>query len=359
MELTTRERMRMVYNHQSPDRVPIFDSPWQSTFYRWKQEGLPQNIDHSNLVDYFGFDKLAFFEGYIDSSFRFKEEIIEETERYYIKKTCWGGTLKHFKPISSTPQYIDFTITNPDKWLKIKETMTATTDRINWKLLERDFAKWRKEGYWIVAVPLFGFEIVSTEIIGFERTLFALADEPEWVKEMLDHLCDLNLALLQMMWDKGYTFDEMMWYDDMSYKNGMLFSKNVWEELIKPYTNRAIEWAHNHGVKVQLHSCGNINAIVPELVKLEIDCLNPLEIRAGMNPIALKREFGKKLAFRGGSDVGIWDDLNKFENHMRTFLPSMMESGGYIFSSDHTVPDNISLENFKKIIEIVKKYGKY
>ena len=54
-----------------------------------------------------------------------------------------------------------------------------------------------------------------------------MADDPAWVADMCDHGCDLALALLDMIWDAGYTFDELMWYDDMAYRNGLFFSKKM------------------------------------------------------------------------------------------------------------------------------------
>ena len=60
---------------------------------------------------------------------------------------------------------------------------------------------------------------------GTENILYAMADDPAWPMDMFNHGCDLTLALLDMIWDEGYTFDELMWFDDMAYRGGMIFSK--------------------------------------------------------------------------------------------------------------------------------------
>ena len=129
--------------------------------------------------------------------------------------------------------------------------------------------------------PWFGYDIVNARMCNTETILIAMADNPEWVMDMCNHGCDLTMALLGMLWDEGYTFDELMWFDDMAYKKGMLFSKAMWHQILRPYQKRTIDWAHAHGIKAHLHCCGNINALIPELLDLGLDALNPLEVKAG------------------------------------------------------------------------------
>src|SRR5690606_3366940 len=107
------------------------------------------------------------------------------------------------------------------------------------------------------------------------------------------------------------------------------------------------EWAHRKGIKAHLHSCGNITPFIPELVDIGLDALNPLEVKAGMDPIQLKKKFGNDLVFHGGINAVLWDDVEAIEAEMRKVIPVMKESGGYIFSSDHSVPSSVSLENFR------------
>jgi uroporphyrinogen decarboxylase len=162
-----------------------------------------------------------------------------------------------------------------------------------------------------------------------------------------------------MMWDEGYTFDELIWFDDMAYRNGMFFSKKMWRAIIKPYQQRVIDWAHAHSIKANLHCCGNINALIPDLIDMGLDALNPLEVKAGMDPVHIKEAYGKDLLLRGGSNAMYWDNSRKVEQDIRRMLPAMMDSGGYIFASDHSVPDYTSLETYWAIVQTVKEIGRY
>jgi len=122
---------------------------------------------------------------------------------------------------------------------------------------------------------------------------------------------------------------------------------------------RAVDWAHSKGIYTRLHSCGNVMPFVDDFVEIGIDCLNPLEVKAGMDPLALKKKHGDKLVLNGGLNAAIWGDFDKFEAEMRRLVPELKKNGGYIFSSDHSVPSSVSLETFRKTVELAKKLGSY
>jgi uroporphyrinogen decarboxylase len=353
--MTTHERMSRMYQHREADRVPITDGPWESTILRWRREGLPQGVDWQ---DYLEVDRFASIGG-LDTSPRFPRQVIEESDTYIIERDSWGITKKNFKPVNSTPMNIDHAIKDPGTWRRAKERMLPSRDRVDWDHLARHYPGWRSEGAWIIAGPWFGYDIVNARMVGTETLLLAMADDPEWVVDMLSHLCDMALALLDMVWEAGYDFDELQWPDDMGYKNGLLFSKKMWREMVRPYQARAIDWAHAHGIVAHIHSCGNISALVPDLVDLGLDGLNPLEIKAGMEPLALKSSYGGRLLLKGGFDIRNWSDWPLAEADIRAKLPLMMNSGGYIFSSDHSIAESVSLENYRRIVQLAKEIGRY
>lgn len=353
-EMTTYERMKRVYEHRQPDRVPIHDSPWATTLRRWRREGMPEGV---SWVEYFDLDRGAGVR--VDTSPRFERRVIEETDDYIIEYNSWGVTTKNWKNATSTPQDIDFTIHDPDTWAAAKERLTPTDDRIDWEHLKTSHPRMREQNLWITAGAWFGYDIVNARMVGTENLLFGMADNPDWVRDMLDTLCDLALTLLDRVWDAGYTFDEIQWPDDMGYRNGLLFSKAMWADMVRPYQQRTIDWAHAKGIRAHMHSCGNIMELVPELVDLGLDALNPLEIKAGMDPLGLKQRYSGRLALKGGHDARNWSTWETAEPEIREKLPVLMENGGYIFSSDHSIPDAVSLDTMTRIINLVKDIGRY
>ena len=352
--MNTFERMTAVYEHREPDRVPITDGLWQSTVARWREEGLP---DGTSVEEYFGWEEIVGI-GF-DNSPRFDPIVVEETDTYRINRDGLGQTHRNFKPESSTPEYIDSLVKDPETWKLAKERMTYSDDRVNWNFLEEHHAGWREQGKWIMTAPYWSFDIVCTRMCNSEIILYAMADNPGWVKEMCDTGVELSIEIMDKLWEAGYTFDELLWFDDMAYKNGLLFSKDMWREILMPYQKRYIDWAHAHDIKAHLHCCGRITELVPDLIELGVDILDPMEIKAGMDPLYMKKEFGKDLALRGGFDIQNWSHPEKAEEEIRRVLPGMMELGGYVFSSDHSIADSVSFDNYKHVVSVVKEVGKY
>lgn len=353
-KLTSKERFTRMYEHRDADRVPVIDIPWASTIERWHQEGMPEE---THFVDYFDLDRVAGI--HVDTSPRYPYQVIEETADHKIYTTGWGATLKNWKHAASTPEFKGFTIVDRQSWQAAKARMTPSRDRIDWAHLKESYPRWQADGYWIQAGLWFGFDVTHSWIVGTERLLFALVEDPEWCCDMFSHELETNLALLDMVWDAGYRFDCISWPDDMGYKGTQFFSLDMYRALVKPYHQRAIEWAHAKGIKAHLHSCGDVNPFVPELIGIGLDALNPLEVKAGMNPVHLKATYGNKLVLHGGINAVLWNHPDQIRAEMERVVPAMKRNGGYIFSSDHSVPSTVSLEDFRQIVALAKQLGSY
>ena len=352
--MTTYERIKRMYEHREADRIPIIDDPWCGTIRRWQREGMPADMAWE---DYFGADKLGIFQ--VDITPRYEEKILEENDRWFIATSKWGVTMKHFKEEDSTPEFLDFRVTTPEAWADCKARMTLEDDRIPWELLKKEFPRWRAEGRWIRAVFWFGFDVTHSWMMGTENTLIALLEEPEFVTDIFDTYLKCNEALYERVWDAGYHFDELFWYDDMGYKGTTFFSPAMYRELVMPFHTRAVQWAHNHGIVAQLHSCGDVMTLVPDILKTGVDALNPLEVKAGMDALALKREYGDRLLLRGGINAVNWNNPDRIIAEIREKVPVLKQNGGFIFSSDHSIPNSVSLENMKLIMDEVRRAGSY
>jgi len=352
--VTTRERFQRMYEHREADRIPIIDSPWAGTLRRWHAEGMPEDVDWR---DYFDIDKVQNIG--VDITPRYEEKVVEETDRYQIVTTPWGVTLKNFKELDSTPEFLDYRVTTPEAWEDAKRRMTLEDDRIPWQQLRDHYAAWIAEGRWIEADFWFGFDVTHSWMAGTETILIAMHEEPEWVVDMFNTYLDRCIALFDRIWNAGYRFDAIYWPDDMGYKGTTFFSNEMYRELLKPVHRRAVEWAHNKGVYAHLHSCGDVMTRIDDLIEIGIDCLNPLEVKAGMQPVALKRKYGEKLTLHGGVNAVLWDNRDAIVGEIDRVIPILKEKGGYIFSSDHSIPNSVSLDNMTAIINEVKRVGRY
>lgn len=352
--MTSRERFKLVYDHKEPDRVPMLESPWGSTIERWRREGMPQDV---SVEEYFGLDKVRGFGA--DNSPRYEAKVLEETDEYLIRTTSWGVTCRNWKHAGGVPEFLDFTVVDRETWAAAKERIRPDEDRIDWKRLEENYATWRREGAWIQANGWFGYDVASSWFTGTERTLMAMVTDPDWCADMFQHMCEVQLALFDLAWNRGYTFDCLHWPDDLGYRNGLLFSPQTYRDVLKPVHKFACDWAHAKGVKVMLHSCGGVAALIPDLLEAGIDALNPIETKAGMYLLDLKRRFGGRLVFQGGIDVRLMSNPEAIETEIRTKVTAAKQGGGYIFHSDHSVPDSVSLADYKRVVELARECGTY
>jgi len=343
-----------MYEHKQADRVPITDDPWGATLERWHDEGLPKDVAWE---EFFGVDRVAGIGA--DNSPQYPRKTLEETADYRIETTAWGVTTKNWKHAGGVPEFIDFTIVDEDSWRQAKKRMTPSRDRIDWKRLEDNYAAWRKRGMWIEGGFWFGFDITHAGVVGTERLLMALSEKPQWCMDMFNTELDLNIQLFDMVLDEGYKPDVITWPDDLGFKDHQFMSLDMYRNLLKPVMKRAVDWAHSKGMYTRLHSCGNVMPFVPEFVEIGIDALNPMEVKAGMDPIAIKKRFGDRLVLHGGMNAAVWHEFDKFSAEMKRLIPVLKENGGYIFSSDHSIPSAVSLETFRKTVELAKQLGSY
>ena len=350
--MTSRERVARMFEHKEADRIPIWENPWATTLDRWKKQGLKSD----DWAEEFGLDKTLGI--WCNNSPNYPVKILEEGEDYVIQTTEWGVTLKQFKEKGSTPQFLDFTVTDLEKWHDARRRMVYDPSRINWDYLNSPVWKDRDK-YWTNASLWFGFDVTHSWMVGTERFLYALVDDPDWVKDIYDTQLSLGLIMLEKVLEAGHDFDAVTWPDDMGYKGTQFFSLDVYRELSKPFHKKACDWAHERGKKVILHSCGNILPFVPELIEVGVDALNPLEVKAGMDPYFLKDTYGDKLVLWGGCSALNWREEGKVLEDIETLIPYMKKNGGYIFATDHSVPDNVDMAGFRAVMERVKELGRY
>ena len=352
--MTSRERVLAALNHSEGDRVPIHDSPWATTVRRWHEEGLPAGVTPQQ---YFGFE----FSGTgADLTLRMPTEVVEETDEYRIAWDGNGALRKNFRHSTSTPECIDFKIKTAADWYAWKPKLEIGRDRVPWEGGLAAMRAVRDAGLWFPYSAATGYD-KTQGVVGSERLLMAMATDPEWCADMFMTWTEMIIASATMMIDGGFVFDGAFLYDDMGYRNGPLFSPRMYRELCQPAHAKVCDFFHRYDLKVILHSCGNVGPLVPDLIDAGFDCLEPLEVKAGMDLIALKERYGERLAFMGGIDVRAMahSDPAVIEREIREKVGMAKRGGGYIYHSDHSVPDNVSFERYQYVMELVHKHGQY
>ena len=197
----------------------------------------------------------------------------------------------------------------------------------------------------------------------FENWMMTLACEPDYVHQLYEILVDTWLENLKLFVDAVEDRVQILQIcDDFGTQHSLFLSVDMFRNLVMPHYQRGLEWIHaNTDMKVLLHSDGAIFPLLPSLVEMGIDILNPVQTSAaGMDPVALKQEFGDQLTFWGGSldcqktlPYGTVDEVvEEVQRHVEVFAPG----GGYVFTSVHNVQANIPPENVIAMYDTALQY---
>ena len=352
--MTSRERVRMALAHRAPDRVPVHDSPWRATLSRWHREGLPEEIP---VQEYFGYELSGCG---ADLSPRFPIRVLDRNETFIVETTSTGGVRKNFRDYSTTPEVIDWPIRGREDWDRIKRRLEPDYTRVDWVSSRTGFERAREEGKFITFNAAMGYDMFQS-YIKTEDLLVALVTEEDRVREMFRTHAALLVAVADMMIRKGFDFDGAFLFNDMGYRNGPLFSPETYRRTLLETDQMVCGFFHSHGMPVILHSCGDVRKLIPSLIEAGFDCLQPLEVKAGMDLRELKPLYGDRMAFMGGIDVRAMasDDPCLIEEEIRGKFEVAKRGGGYIYHSDHSIPKNVSLEQYRRVMALVKKHGRY
>jgi len=169
----------------------------------------------------------------------------------------------------------------------------------------------------------------------------------------------LECAKAEIDAGKGLLDGFVIW-GDVAYKQGMFFSPRYWREYFKPWVAQMTQYAHANGLPVIYHGCGNVKAIFQDFIDMGIDGYNPLEAKAGMDVVDLRRHYGHGMAFCGNSDVQVWErgDSQAIRREVLRKL-NAARGGGYVFLSDHSVTTGVSGRTYDYIVKLVREFGSY
>ncbi len=354
MSITPYERVRAALQHKELDRIPIHDTLWAATVSRWRGEGLPDDVTPE---EHFQFELYGI--GF-DGSPRYPVKVLERTSEYIVATTSFGGVRRQHRDYSTTPELIDYGVKSRADWEAAKKRLQPSATRVNWLSVHSGYERARDAGLFVTFHAVTGYDGCQYYIRPDELLPLLLTD-PDWIRDMVETQADLAIEMARIIMAEGYHFDGAFLYNDMGYRNAPFFSPKLYRELIQPSDRRLFDFFHSHNMPVILHSCGRVEPLIPDLIDAGLDCLQPLEVKAGMDVVKLKREYGQDLAFMGGIDVRTMNDPDPqaIEREIAAKIPAAMKGGGYIYHSDHSIPNNVSLAQYERVLELVRKYGQY
>ena len=365
------ERVNKTLRHQESDCVPVSDFFWGSFVERWRRDlGLPGDTD---IYRYYDLDWIVTIPNMDPRISPFR--ILAQDDEQVIVRTGFGATIrkKYHYPM---PAFLGFETDSIEK---------ATAFQFDDAWDERRFFRGGDnqiagvgDGYrrdlppWIETVkslhpdfPVYGSICEGQEmlwrIIGSENVMLWIGLYPDELGRFVERINRFALELtMAQIRAAGGMLDGMVIWGDVAYKKGLFFSPQYWRRYFRPGVKAIVDACHHHGLPVIYHGCGNVRSIFEDFIEVGVDAYNPLEAKAGLDVIELRRQFGHRIAFCGNMDVIAWADASR-EELKRIVLTKLnaAKGGGYIFQSDHSVPDNISGENYDFVVTLVREFGRY
>lgn len=198
------------------------------------------------------------------------------------------------------------------------------------------------------------FEMIC-RLRGMEETALDLAARPRIAETMLQAAERFSVYLAHAACER-FPIDWLWTGDDVGGQEAMVMSPRCWREMIAPHLARIVAVGKRHGLPVAYHSCGAIRPIIPDLIAMGIDVLNPIQSNCpGMSPLELARAHGQELVFMGGVDTHELlprGSRSEVYDATRRLIDGMTQhGGGYILAASHTVPPETPMENILAMYE--------
>jgi len=200
----------------------------------------------------------------------------------------------------------------------------------------------------------------------FPGWMMTLATEPDYVHSLYQRLAENWIENLKRFHAAvGDRIQVLQFNDDLGTQDAPFLSEKMFRELVMPYYKRGLDWVHaNTPWKVFMHNDGSLAPLIPSLIEMGVDILNPVQTTAtNMDPVMLKREFGDQLVFWGGScdcqstlPFGAPEDVSReVTEHVQALAPG----GGYVFASVHNIQAHIPPANVLAMFDTARSVGVY
>lgn len=345
--MTPRERTYNTYHYLPVDHVPDIEfGYWNETFTVWHQQGLPEEISDNAIADrYFGFQPGQGVPADTSLLPPFETKVLEDYGDRQIIIDSNGVKCLIRTDGDSIPRCLDWSLKTPDDWERFKQRMDPHDPARypdNWDELEEKINQ-SDLPVGIGCGSLFGR---LRDWMGFENILIACMDQPEWIEQMMEDLTNFYLGVLERAVRKVH-IDTGFFWEDMCFKQGPMISPQLFREWMTPRYQRLTDFVRQAGADVFIvDSDGNMNQLAGPWLEGGVNCMFPVEIAAGTDPEALRKEFGRDLLFQGGVNKR---ELGKGKAAIRREVDrvaTLVEQGGFIPHVDHRCPPDVPYEDY-------------
>lgn len=356
--MTGKERMQRLLRHEPVDRVGVYEHFWNDTHKAWEEAGYLR--EDESFEDHFQYDMQECWPFNLIADLDFEPQVVAETEDTITFLDGNGAVLRRHKFHDTTPEHVDFRVKDREGWEKIKPLLTPDPRRINFEAYRKAKKEAADAGRFFVWSGVNVFECMHP-MCGHENMLMGMVLDPEWVADMAETYAHLTVELQKMLFEaEGYP-DGIWYYEDMGYKGSPFMSPQMYCELIQPAHKYTIGYAKSHNLPVIMHSCGFVEPLLPHMIEAGIDCLQVIEIKAGMDLLKLHKLYGDKICFMGGIDVRTLYSNDKaiIDKELEAKIPVVKQGYNYMIHSDHSIPVTVNYETYCYFLKRALELGRY
>lgn len=337
--MTSEERVLKTLKREPVDRIPSFE--WLTD--KKVVEALCPGLSEEEFIYAMDLDAVCV-------ELNYKTELVKAD----VYKDEWGQVKQYTAEAHPLPLYGPITDADDLK----RYTPPNPHDGARYRSLES--ALERNKGKKAVILHLNDVLSVPSRLMTYEDFMCAMALEPEFISDLINMTVDIQLEMAAEAVKRGlkicYTGD------DFAYTTGPLMSPQVFEELFYPPMKRVIGGYKELGLMVIKHTDGNILPIMDMILDSGIDCIDPIDPLAGMDLGYFKTHFGDRVAIKGNVDCAQLLSFGTVEETIEASKECIKVGGvgnGYIFSSSNSIHSSVKPENYKAMLDTLKKYGSY
>lgn len=385
--MNSRERIINALNHEEPDQVPfdLAGTTWTGI----------TNTAYQNLRKYLGKEEeIAEWSDVIQQIVIPSEEILNELQVdtrgvfpltshnwdvYSKLKDCgeyfeyfdeWGFT-HHFPKngywfslVQHPMENIDFDAEN----IIENYAWPDAGNKIRFAGMREKAIQFRNQDKIVITKGLCaGLFEMHQRVRGMENAMLDPFLFPVNSDKLVGKLTDLKIEFWDALLNEiGDVVDIVGEGDDYGTQQSQLIAPEHFREYYKPHFERVLKFIKRKSpeVKIIFHSCGNVRPIIPDLIEMGVDILNPVHITAtGMEPFQLKKDFGNDIVFWGGGvdtqQVLPSGSLQQVHDNVKRNIDALAPGGGFVFNTVHNIQAEVPPENIMEMWKTLHQYGKY
>ena len=358
--MTPKERAIRALRREGPDKVPR-DIPWGS-FTPELMNTFKEKTGATDPAEYFNYEvrMVSFKRPEHSNDFLKYFDTFPKDIKDNLSIDCWGtgrhkGSEHHFERLI-------FPMQNLSSAYEIeKYPFPDFSNPAMFEHLKKETEAYHKRDLAVAGELACTIFEVSWGMRGMEELLMDFVTNPELAEVLLDKVTKIRIDQIIKYVNAGV--DIIFLGDDVGQQTGLIMSPKTWREWLKPRTAQIISAAKNINPDILIfyHSDGSVKPIIPELIEIGIDILNPIQPEC-MDPKELKQLYGDKLSFWGtiGTQTTMpFGTPTDVKNKIREMIQSVGEGGGLFLAPTHILEPEVPWENVIAFFEAIDEYGYY